>query len=313
MLTIHVLARDNSETISECLKSLSGLGGRVVVGDLGSRDGTPDIARGLGAEVVLLGPTEDLAATRNGLCGEGRNMYLEPWERLVRGADSISSADGNRSFYVLDGGVVSKQVRLWEGGRFENPVFETLSGVDSVVDPGIVVVAGKRPDARAESTEACRRWVGRRPTSPEPYYYLACCLLAEGRGAEFMAAAKKYLSLPGAGGDSVVLLNYYLARQEFAAGMHEEAFRRAVGCVFASPSFAEFWCLAGDMLSSVGDYKKAIHMYENARLCGARRRSDDSFPIEISKYDSYPRSMEEKCRRAMSEDVIVPVKRPRGA
>jgi tetratricopeptide (TPR) repeat protein len=309
VLTIHVLARDNSETISDCLSSLSVLGGRVVVGDRGSRDHTAEMARDLGAEVVRIDPTDELAAARNSLCGEDWNMYIEPWERLVSGADSILSADGNRSFYVLDGGVVSKQIRLWQGGRFENPVFETLSGVVSVVDPSIVVAAGNRPDTRAESTEACRRWVSRKPTSAEPYYYLACCLLAEGRGAEFMAAAKNYLSMPGAGGDSVVLLNYYLARQEFAAGRVEEAFRRAVGCVFSEPSFAEFWCLVGDMLSSVGDYRKAIHMYENARVCGARRRSDDSFPIEISKYESYPKIMEEKCRGAVSKELIVSVKR----
>ena len=306
---MHILTRDNAETIAGCLDSVRGVCDRVLVADMGSKDGTREIARGRGADVISVVFDGDFSAIRNRICSDGRNMYLEPWERVAKGSGLIRGLSGNRSFYVLAGGVVSKQVRLWEGGRFENPVFESVSGVEAQVTPEVAIISGRQPSDRASTLEACRIWASRRPTSPDPYYYLACSLLSEGKGREFVAAARKYLSLAVDGGDSVVLMNYYLARQEFAAGEAREAYRRAVGCLFSNPSFAEFWCLLGDMFCSRGEYRRAIHMYENARVCGARRKVDDSFPIEISKYESYPSLMEEKCRSAMSGGLVVPTKR----
>jgi len=306
---IHILTRDNCKTIRACLESASRVGGRIVVGDMGSRDGTPEIVREFGADLVHVDFDGDLSAARNGLCSAGQNMYLEPWEKIVKGAEAIGSMVGGRSFYVIGGGVVSKQVRLWDKGKFENPVFETVVSSEAVVDPRVVILADGQPDNRAANTEACRVWAERKPTSPDPHYYLACSLLAEGRGREFMSEARKYLSLVSVGDESYILMNYYLARQEFAFGEATQAYRRAAECLFRHPSFAEFWCLIGDMLFSRGQYERAMGMYENARIAGAKRKSDDHFPIEISKYDAYPRLMEEKCRESMGASLLMAPKR----
>lgn len=305
MLTIHVLTLNNAGTIERCLRSLSSVEGRVVVGDMGSLDGTPDIASGAGAEVVSLDFRGDYSALRNSLLSEGQNMYLEPWEVIVRGGEHIGSLSGGHAFYVLESGVVSKQVRLWDSGKFENPVFETVVGSSPEVTPGVVVLSEGRPDRRREVTEACRRWAKDKPTSPDPRYYLACSLLAEGRAEEFVGEAKTYLSMSPPEGDSVVLANYYLARVGFALGDHRDAYRRAAGCLVARPSYAEFWCLFGDMLCSKGEYSRAAHMYKNAKIAGRRRPSDDMFPVEVAKYDSYPKEMEEKCRVAMGEGLFM--------
>lgn len=305
MLTIQVLTRDNAGTIERCLESLSAVDGRVVVGDLGSSDGTPEMARSAGAEVVSLDFRGDYSALRNSLLSDGQNMYLEPWEAVVRGAEHIGSLRGGHAFYVAESGVVSKQVRLWESGRFENPVFETVVGASPEVTPGVVVLSEGRPDRRAEATDICRGWVDDRPTSPDPHYYLACSLLAEGRAKEFAAEAMTYLSMSPPESDSVVLMNYYLARVGFSRGDSRDAYRRALGCLVARPSYAEFWCLLGDMLCHRGEYSRASHMYGNAVVAGRRRPSDDMFPVEVAKYGSYPKEMEEKCNRAAGENVFM--------
>jgi hypothetical protein len=305
VLTIQVLARNNAETIGRCLESAVRVGGRVVVGDLGSSDGTPRIARDMGVEVVDLKFDGDYSEVRNSLCSKGLNMYVEPWETVARGAEAIGGLSGGHYFYVMNGGVVSKEVRLWERGRFENPVFETVVGAEAVVTPGVVIVGGQRPDSRAENTSLSRKWVERSPTSPDPYYYLACSLLAEGRTKEFLATANKYLLMSESGGEATVLMNYYLARVQFVQGEIRDAYRRALGCLATCPSFAEFWCLVGDMLYSRGDHARASHMYQNARMAGMRRPSDDTFPVELSKYDSYPKTMEEKCSKAAGGGVVV--------
>lgn len=305
MLTIHLLAKNNSETIGECLDSLRSVDCRVVVGDMGSDDGTRDMCFRYGADVQDVGDPEDFSSVRNLLCGEGLNMYMEPWERLVSGADLIGSLRGGHAFYVIQGGIVSKQIRLWENGRFENPVFESVVGAKSVVTPQVAIVAGNQPDSRENNLRMCHAWSERRPTSPDPHYYLACSLLALGRKVEFSVAAKKFLTMVENSGESALMMNYYLSRVELSHGDLDASFRRAVGCLATCPSFAEFWCLLGDILYSKGEYERARHMYENARIAGMRRKSDDSLPVDIAKYDVYPRSMEEKCRSTMSKGIIL--------
>lgn len=306
MLTIHVLTRDNIETVGRCLEAALKVADEVVVGDLGSVDGTPELCRGLGARVVPVGPSDDLSAVRNSLLGPGFNMYLEPWESVVRGLEAVRDMDGCRSFYVVQGPVVSKQVRLWDRGRFVNPVFERVSGCgEAEVTPSVVIMSSGAPDFRKSNTRACRAWAEARPTSPEAHYYLACSLLAEGDLVGFESEATKYLSMDKEGGDSSILMNYYMSRVEMQRGDYGGASRRAMACLGARPTFAEFWCLLGDMLYMRGKFDKAKEMYENARIIGTRRRGDDSFPIEVFKYGAYPRDMEEKCAARQFGELLV--------
>lgn len=305
MLTLHILTRNNAGTLPRCLESVRGIDCRIVVGDMGSDDGSREICRDFGAEVVEVEFKGDFSVARNGLCREGRNMYLEPWERLARGSELIRGLEGGHYFYVLEDGIVSKQVRMWDRGAFENPVFESVVGSGAVVNPGVVVVSEGRPDDRIRIREICESWVERRPTSPDPHYYLACSLLAEGKRREFVSQAMTYLSMEPHGSDSSLLMNYYLSRVNHSLGDHRDAYRRAVGCLVGHPSFAEFWCLLGDMLFTRGDHRRASHVYENALVAGMRRPSDDTFPVELSKYGSYPEAMRERCAKAISEGIVL--------
>lgn len=295
MLTVQILTRDNRGTIERCVESALSLGGEVVVGDLGSVDGTPELCKGMGVRVVGLKPVGCMSAARNSLLGEGFNMYLEPWEFLPPGF-GLAGLSGATAVYVVQGQTVSKQVRFWERGRFRNPVFEHLDAEGPVrVRPDLVVLSDSPPDRRREYTEACRRWSEASPTSPDPYYYLACSLLAEGLVDEFSGVSRKYMVMSGGEGDSALLMNYYIARVEASRDALKEASARILSCIAPRPTFAEFWCALGDMFFRRGKYEKARLIYENARLIGSRRRSDDMFPIEVPKYGSYPRGMERKC------------------
>lgn len=306
MLTIQVITKNNIKTIGRCLESAVRIADEVVVGDLGSEDGTLEACRDAGARVVEVKFEGDFSEVRNSLLADGQNMYLEPWEAVVRGGEAVRGMEGCFAFYVAQRGFVSKQVRLWRQGVFTNPAFERVSGCgDAVVRPDVVVLASGAPDTRRLNTSICRSWAEARITSPEPHYYLACSLLAEGRLEDFMGEATKYLSMDAEGGESSILMNYYLASVELHRGMVAEASRRVLGCIGARPTFAEFWCLLGDMFYRRGKFPKAMEIYENARLIGSRRRNDDMYPIEISKYGEYPRSMEEKCRKSMGESLTV--------
>jgi hypothetical protein len=307
MLTVQILTGNNADTIGACLESIAPLGCRVVVGDTGSEDGTREACERFGAEVRDVGDSSDMSAVRNSLCGEGRNMYIEPWERIVRGSDVIGGLSGSHAFYVIQEGMISKQVRLWDEGKFENPVFESVVGANSAVTPQVVLVGDGQPDMRRRNTAMCQVWADRRPTSPDPHYYLACCFLAEGRREEFAVEARKFLTMSSSG-EASVMMKYYLSRVELSSGNLGSSFQGAIGCLAVRPSFAEFWCLLGDILFSQGEYNRSKAMYANARIAGRRRKSDDTFPMDIAKYDAYPRMMEEKCLKAMSKGKIVGLK-----
>lgn len=264
----------------------------------------------MGAEVSSLRFRGDFSAARNSLAGEGFNLYVDPWEFFASGSEEVKGLAGTTAFYVVQGGVVSKQVRFWASGAFRNPVFEHLEADGEVeVRPGIVLISNDPPDRRLESTRACRRWVDESPTSPEPYYYLACSLLAEGKREEFLGVARKYMIMDGGRGESSLLMNYYMARAEASKGDFRDASGRVLSCLALKPTFAEFWCLLGDMLYARGRYEKARAVYENARIIGGRRRSDDMFPIEVAKYESYPMEMERKCAELVSSGFVVADKR----
>jgi tetratricopeptide (TPR) repeat protein len=306
VLTVQILTLNNGGTIRACLESVLSLGGRVVVGDLGSEDGTPDVCRDMGAEVSRMDPRGDFSSWRNSLIGDGPNMYLEPWEFLASGHGEIEGLSGASAFYVVQGGVVSKQVRFWRAGRFRNPAFESLETKEEAsVHPGIVVASNPAPDRRREQTEACRRWAESCPTSPDPYYYLACSLLAEGKVDEFLGTAGKYMIMSGGRGESSLLMNYYMAKVEASKGMLKRASSRALQCIALRPTFAEFWCLLADMLYARGRYEKAREIYRNAKIIGTRRRADDLFPIEVSKYGHYPSEMERKCSELAFSGFVV--------
>jgi len=310
VLTIQILTKDNFSTIGRCLDSLQGIEARIVIADMGSTDGTSGLCSERGVEVSRVDPKGSVSDVRNALLGSGSNMYIEPWERLVRGSDSLASMSGTNAFYVVQGGVVSKQVRFWEAGRFRNPVFESVdSDINPQVRPDVVIVSEGQPDSRSSNTRICREWAESSPASEVPYYYLACSLLAEGKMEEFRNASGMYLAMERERGDSYVLMNYYMAVADANRGDLKTASRRAAMCVASKPTFAEFWCLLGDMFYARGAYEKALHMYENARVMGRRRSSYDLMPVELPKYEDYPSKMEASCRKRMGENLIVASKR----
>jgi glycosyltransferase involved in cell wall biosynthesis len=306
VLTIQIITKNSAKTLRRCLDSVSGLADYVVVGDLGSVDETEDICRSVGARFVSFSLEGDMSKARNSMISEGSNMYLEPWEFVARGGELIRDMKGPNAFYVVQGGFVSKQTRFWDRGEFVNPVFERLSGAgDAKVNPGVVVVSSEEPDNRKSKTEACMAWAEAWPTRPDPHYYLACSLLAEGRTDEFMAEATKYMSIERGDTDSLLLMNYYMSKAEASKRMFERASKRAMRCVASRPTFAEFWCLLGDLFYAAGRFAKAKEMYENARIIGKMRKNDDMFPIEIAKYRDYPESMEKRCDMMNKEKFVV--------
>lgn len=306
MFTVQILTKNNEKTIKKTLESISELEAKIVIGDLGSSDNTLEICSSFGAEIIKLKYEEDYSAARNRLIKEGLNFYIQPWETLVLGGDEICKLNCSSHVYVVNKGIVSKEIRFWSDARFENPIYETIIDENAKYSPGIVLVSGEEPDNREEIIKIAKKWISSKPTKSEPYYYLACAYLSKRMYKEFYSYANQYILMENKkANSSSIMLFYYMAQIELHTGMLKEAIKHVLTCLSFCPAFSEFWCLLGDIFYKQQKYDKAKSMYENALIIGKRRLQTDEYPIEIAKYENYPKFMMENINNIKEKMSLV--------
>src|SRR5918993_840264 len=83
-----MIVRDEARNIVDCLTSLAGVVDEIMVVDTGSSDGTPELARAHGADVVHERWRDDFAAARNialARCSGDWVLYIDADERVRQG------------------------------------------------------------------------------------------------------------------------------------------------------------------------------------------------------------------------------------
>ncbi len=94
-LGLSMIVKNAAETLHYCLESVRGLATQIVVGDTGSSDGTPDIARACGATVVSVPWEDHFAKARNAVLGHMTTdwvLVLDPDEELDASAKQLIPA-----------------------------------------------------------------------------------------------------------------------------------------------------------------------------------------------------------------------------
>jgi tetratricopeptide (TPR) repeat protein len=87
-----MIVRDEAARLEGCLATVSGLVDEVIVLDTGSRDGTPALARALGARVETFAWCDDFAAARNAAAGYAQH----PWILSLDADEQLDPADHPR-------------------------------------------------------------------------------------------------------------------------------------------------------------------------------------------------------------------------
>lgn len=141
-----LIARDESEFIGTCISSIRDAVDEIVVVDTGSRDGTPSIARRLGARVVERAWPDDFALARNWALEEAKGAWvfiLDADEQLVpsdAGKLKLLAASGKYDGYLVnihhfaddhERHIVSQRVGLFRNDpryRFRGAVHEQIAG-----------------------------------------------------------------------------------------------------------------------------------------------------------------------------------------
>lgn len=303
MLTAHILTKNNSQTIRKCLESIIPLQITILIGDLGSTDGTTAICEDYGLNVSNF-QGMDRSYARNLLQKDSEttwNMWIEPWEFFFSGHLQPRFLKGEACYAsVLRHHLLTKEIRFWTQGQFINPIYERLD-LDTNQESDVVFCATGDRNLQ-EDLQAVERWKVAEPLATQPYYYQACLNFALGHYDEFYRLAEHYLFLEPKASITTTMTRYYYA---LANIIHRRKVKPALQnlnlCLCHRPLMAEFWCLMGDAYYHL--LKKpnfAKEFYENAITLGSRRLKSDKWPMDISKYNKYPKMMIDSCEKILA-------------
>ena len=102
---------------------------------------------------------------------------------------------------------------------------------------------------------------------------------------------------------SSVMLRYYYAYVQLIHFKDAQACLKNINlCLCAKPLMSEFWCLMADVYYHLlHQFQFAKEFYENAIIMGNKRLKTDKYPMDISKYKSYPLKMIDSCDKIVSK------------
>jgi glycosyltransferase involved in cell wall biosynthesis len=304
VITIQILTKNNEKTIEKCLQSLESLDADIIIGDLGSTDNTLSLCSQ--HRIVNLPSCNNYSNIRNSIVDMSRTdwqMYIEPWESITSGQDqllwSLTQPQDAYKLYKIQGKVVTKETRVWKksfGRVFTRPVYEAIEPEANGKFMNCVI-AGAAPSNFEDNMRILNQWKKDSPHTPDVDYYLACTYLSVGRYSEFFGCAKKFIFRTKEFSMANLMTNYYMASVYLLKKETEECMKHIVVCLANQPTFAEFWCLLGDIFIQRKQFQRAVAFYENAILFGSKRSNDDAHPIDVSKYKDYPEEMIAFCNQ----------------
>lgn len=312
MKSIHLLTKNNHSTIQATLESILPIGAHVFIGDLGSSDKTHEIClktcKGTDMDFYPLNEN-DRSIARNKLikiANSDSNFWIEPWEILVQGQDSLAKFNKKSGYVsILQSKILSHDIRLWDGSiKFVNPIFERLNIKEAEDTP--ILISSNGGTNYEDSIKSVLKWRIDQPFSPKPYYYHASLLLSRGEYDEFLSVADHYMFVEKTSSMSLIMTRYYYAMVQI---IHKKNYKPALQninlCLCEKPLMAEFWCLMADVYYHLlHKFKGAKEFYENAMILGAKRLKTDKWPMDISKYRSYPQQMIQSCDAILNDKTM---------
>ena len=280
---------------------------------MGSTDNTKEICfktcKSLDLDFYEL-KTQDRSEARNKLVqmtpDSDSYFWIEPWEILAQGHASLSKFNKKTGYVsILQNQILTHDIRIWEKStKFVNPVFETLN-IDQAEDTPILIYSNGNINYE-DTMENIIKWKSEQPFSPKPYYYQSCLLLSKGKYEEFLSVADHYMFIEKISSMSLIMTRYYYAMVQI---MHKRSYKPALQnlnlCLCERPLMAEFWCLMADVYYHLfHKFKDAKEFYENAIMLGAKRLKTDKWPMDISKYRSYPQKMIDSCNSIIDDKTL---------
>lgn len=131
-ISICIIAKNEEQYISECLRRLTAYDWEIVVVDTGSTDRTVEIAREYTPNVFHFDWINDFSAARNYCISKASNDYI-----LVVDCDEYLEADAQTSHFI---GTLTQQITSYQVGMLTllSPVLETETTAGDTSSPSVV-------------------------------------------------------------------------------------------------------------------------------------------------------------------------------
>lgn len=304
-LTINILVRNNQETIEETLKSALEISDSILIGDAGTTDDTIKICKKYCSNIIPINFKRNFSNAKNQMIEQNKSwiFFLEPWEKVVSNGKLELKEDFSYKVNIIKNDLIIKETRIWHKQKkikFKNPVFESVSDENNMCSE--IYLTGENKNKK-EKDDILKIWHKEMPVENEPIYFLAFNKIIEKDWHGFLNLAEIYSYKEKKNIVSKTMINYYIAMIKTYINEekdYKESLKRILMCIKENPLMAEFWCLLGDLFFSYKEYNKSISFYENAILLGKYRLKSDDYPIEVSKYEEYPKKMIKSCVKILS-------------
>jgi len=260
-ISLCMIAKDEAQNLPECISSFRGAFDQFILVDTGSSDGTPEIARALGAEVHFFKWREDFSSARNFSLSKAKCSWIlvvDADDRLEPGgAEEIRrlARDFNFHAYLLRQEILfrsdpwgPRRVVLYKPRLFRNlPQFRFEGAIHEDIFPSIQRAGGK-----ARLAEVTIKHVG----------YLSSEVLMEKLERNLRILLKERARSPSPRIDS------YIGRTLMDMGRSEEAVKWLERSTEAmsplDPSFVPSVLALSKALSLLGKVGKAISSLKRA-------------------------------------------------
>lgn len=295
-ISIHILTLNNEKTIVKAIESVLLSDTEIIIGDLGSTDKTLKICKSYNLNIINLDYKRRDDA-RNFLIKESLTdwqFYLEPYEFIKSGWENIV-LDKTAGCFIQQSNIINKSCRLWNKKhnlKFINPVFEHLDIKNYKVLDCIIASSGNNI-----SEKIIDDWIKENPILSVPYYYKAMINIRNYK--EFINISDKYLFYEKQKKLALIMIRYHRSYANFKLKEYKKAVDEIQYCLSEKPEMAEFWCMLGDIIYAVQDFKQALTFYEKALLC--KRDIRDNFPVIPEKYKKYPLEKIKMCEKLLKE------------
>ncbi len=128
-LSLAMIVKNETATLEHCLRSVQGLVDEMVILDTGSTDGTPELARSLGARVMPFAWVDDFSAARNAAL----EACTGDWILVLDADEAIDALDHPRIRQALERSDVQGYY-LWLRDYFRSGAFIGINGAVKPVE-----------------------------------------------------------------------------------------------------------------------------------------------------------------------------------
>jgi len=286
-----MIVKDEEANLVACIESVRTLVDEIVVVDTGSRDGTVELARALGARVFSFAWNRDFSAARNESLRHARGewvLYLDADERLnpdgmgdclrraaaVPGVDAYSTPIKNRRNHR---GQVYFQVvynvrmfRRYPGIRFSGEVHERVEPFLEKVNANIAqagffiehlgydIERAEEVKKLERNLDLTRKALERDPDDGYALYYLGLTLLGLQRMEESREALENALEARGLTPNLKALILNLLSYHHILNHCYSQAVRRATESLGSVPVQNTARLFLGFALFQQNDYPNAL-------------------------------------------------------